>query len=58
MPFLGAGGNTIDVIIPAFFYRKKGYTNFVPKSVCRPSVCVCALVCASLELATSNFAGE
>ena len=27
-----------SVIIPAFFFRKKGYINFVSKSVCRPSV--------------------
>ena len=26
------------VIIPAFFFRKKGYINFVSKSVRRPSV--------------------
>ena len=26
------------MIIPAFFFRKKGYINFVPKSVRRPSV--------------------
>ena len=26
-------------IIPAFFFRKKGYINFVSKSVRRPSVC-------------------
>ena len=25
-------------IIPAFFFRKKGYINFVSKLVCRPSV--------------------
>ena len=46
------------MIIPAFFFRKKGYINFVPKSVRRPSVrasvrpCVCAsvrlCVCASV----------
>ena len=40
----------IAVIIPPFFFRKKGYINFVPKSVRRPSVrasvrpCVCASV--------------
>ena len=44
----GAGGNTIltlwesvivlcFVVIPAFFFRKIGYINFVSKSVC-PSV--------------------
>ena len=63
---------TCWVIIPAFFFRKKGYINFVPKSVRRPSVrasvrpCVCAsvtfLVIVSppkpLEVATSNFVGE
>ena len=26
------------LIIPAFFFRKKGYINFVSKSVRRPSV--------------------
>ena len=26
------------VVIPAFFFRKKGYINFVSKSVRRPSV--------------------
>ena len=55
-----------------FFFRKKGYINFVPKAVRRPSVrlsvrlCVCAsvtfLVIVSppkpLEVATSNFVGE
>ena len=60
------------IFIPAFFFRKKGYINFVPKSVRRPSVrasvrpCVCAsvtfLVIVSppkpLEVATSNFVGE
>ena len=30
-----------QVIIPAFFFRKKGYINFVPKSVRRPSVRAC-----------------
>ena len=61
-------GSGEEVIIPAFFFRKKGYINFVPKSVRRPSVCPC--VCASvtflvivsppkpLEVATSNFVGE
>ena len=28
----------IIIIIPAFFLRKKGYINFVPKSVRHPSV--------------------
>ena len=59
-------------VIPAFFFRKKGYINFVSKSVRRPSVCpsvrpcvrpsVTFLVNASppkpLEVATSNFVGE
>ena len=27
------------LFIPAFFFRKKGYINFVSKSVRRPSVC-------------------
>ena len=39
---LGAFCNTFDlhkaIIIPAFFFRKKGYINFVSKSVRRPSV--------------------
>ena len=57
------------LIIPAFFFRKKGYINFVPKSVRRPSVCpsvrpsvrpsVTFLVNASppkpLDIATLNF---
>ena len=56
------------VIIPAFFFRKKGYINFVSKSVRRPSVrpsvrtSVTFLVNVSppkpLEVATSNFVGE
>ena len=59
-------------IIPAFFFRKKGYINFVSKSVRRPSVClsVCPSVRASvtflvnvsppkpLAVATSNFVVE
>ena len=59
-------------IIPAFFFRKKGYINFVSKSVRRPSVrpsvrpcvrpSVTFLVNVSppkpLEVATSNFVGE
>ena len=28
-----------SIIIPAFFFRKKGYINFVSKSVRRPSIC-------------------
>ena len=37
-------------IIPAFFFRKKGYINFVSKSVRRPSVrlSVCPSVRASV----------
>ena len=27
------------VVTPALFYRKKGYINFVPKLIRRPSVC-------------------
>ena len=44
-----------------FFFRKKGYINLVPKSVCSPSVCasVTFLVNVSptklLDVATSNF---
>ena len=30
--------NNFILIIPAFFFRKKGYINFVSKSVRRPSV--------------------
>ena len=54
----------IIVIIPAFFFKKKGYINFVPKSVGRPSVClsVTFLVNGSppklLDVATSNFIPE
>ena len=54
-----------EVIIPAFFFRKKGYINFVPNSVRRPSVCpsvrpsVTFLVNASppkpSDIATLNF---
>ena len=54
--------------IPAFFFRKKGYINFVSKSVRRPSARPCVhpsvtfLVNVSppkpLEVATSNFVGE
>ena len=33
--------------IPALFFKKKGYINFVPKSVRRPSVCLS--VCASVR---------
>ena len=49
------------------FSLEKGYINFVPKSVCRPSVCLCVgvlsvtfLVNASpklLDIATVNSAG-
>ena len=60
------------VVIPAFFFRKKGYINFVPKSVRRPSVRLSVRLCvrASVtflvivsppkpkEVATSNFVGE
>ena len=28
-----------EIIIPAFFYRKKGYINSIPRSVRHPSVC-------------------
>ena len=51
-------------VIPAFFFRKKGYINFVSKSVLRPSVrpSVTFLVNVSppktLEVATSNFVDE
>ena len=55
----------VPVIIPAFFFRKKGYINFVSKSVRCPSVrlsvrpSVTFLVNVSppkpLEVATSNF---
>ena len=30
----------LQLVIPAFLFRKKGYINFVPKSVRRPSVCL------------------
>ena len=47
-------------IIPAFFYRKKGYINLVPKSVRHQSVTL--LVNASLpellDLSTSNLVAE
>ena len=56
------------LIIPAFFFRKKGYINFVSKSVRRPSghayvrPSVTFLVNVSpskpLEVATSNFVVE
>ena len=36
---LGSAGQEEILIIPAFFFRKKGYINFVSKSVRRPSVC-------------------
>ena len=59
---------TCFFIIPAFFFRKKGYINFVSKSVRRPSVCPCIrpfvtfLVNVSppkpLEVATLNFVVE
>ena len=29
---------SLSIFIPAFFFRKKGYINFVSKSVRRPSV--------------------
>ena len=54
----------VVVIIPAFFFRKKGYINFVPKSVRRPCGCasVTFLVNVSppkrLDVATSNFVAE
>ena len=61
-----------QVIIPAFFFRKKGYINFVPKSVRRPSVCASVRLCVRasvtflvnvsppkrLDVATSNFVAE
>ena len=60
--------NNGSIFIPAFFFRKKGYINFVSKSVRRPSVRPCVrpsvtfLVNVSppkpLEVATSNFVGE
>ena len=60
------------IVIPAFFFKKKGYINFVSKSVRRPSFrpsvrpcvrpSVTFLVNVSppkpLEIATSNFVGE
>ena len=62
-------GTSVQVlIIPAFFFRKKGYINFMSKSVRRPSVrayvrpSVTFLVNVSppkpLEVATSNFVVE
>ena len=52
-------------VIPAFLFRKKGYINFVPKSIRRLSVCpsvrpsVTFLVDESppqsLDIATLNF---
>ena len=53
-----------SLVIHAFFFRKKGYINFVSKSVRRPSVrtSVMFLVNVSpsqpLEVATSNFVVE
>ena len=57
-----------SVIIPAFFFRKKGYINFVSKSVRRPSVRPCVRPSVTflvnvfppkpLEVATSKFVGE
>ena len=53
-----------NIVIPAFFFRKKGYINFVSKSVRRPCVrpSVTFLVNVSppkrLEVATSNFVVE
>ena len=39
--FLFWGLNAYVLLIePAFFFRKKGYINFVSKSVRRPSVCL------------------
>ena len=63
---------TQRMIIPAFFFRKKGYINFVSKSVRRPSVCLSVRPCVRpsvtflvnvsppkpLEVATSNFVVE
>ena len=48
-----------QIVIPAFFFRKKGYINFVSKSV-RPSVTFLVNVSPPkpLEVATSNFVGE
>ena len=59
----------LDFLYPLFFFRKKGYINFVPKSALRPSVrssvrpsvvaSVTFLVNVSplkpLDLETSNF---
>ena len=61
-----------DIVIPFFFFRKKGYINFVSKSVPRRSICqpvppcvrlsVTFLVNVSppkpLEVATSYFVVE
>ena len=60
------------LLYPLFSLEKKGYINFVSKSVRRPSVCPSVRPCVRpsvtflvnvsppkpLEVATSNFVGE
>ena len=49
-----------SVIIPAFYFRQKGYINFVSKSVHRLSVTFLENVSPPkrLDVATSDFVGE
>ena len=48
------------IVIPALFFRGKGYINFVPKSIRRPSFTFLVNVPLPkpLELATSNSVAE
>ena len=52
------------VVIPAFFFRKKGYINFMSKSVHRPCVRPSVTFLANVsppklfEVATSKFVVE
>ena len=62
----------VSVFVPAFFIRKKGYINFVSKSVRRPSVRLSVRPCVrpsvtflvnvsppkTFEVATSSFVVE
>ena len=56
--------NALMILIPAFFFRKKGYINFVSKSDRRPSVRPSVMFLVNVsppkpkEVATSNFVGE
>ena len=51
---------TTTLLIPSFFFRKKGYINFVPKPVRCQSLTFLVNVSLPklLDIAASNFAAE